>query len=462
METIKAGKIAEVTAGELLWGDPEGDVSGISIDTRTLTSGMAFFAIKGERVDGHDYLEAALGAGCTALVVERENALAKEISRPTGTSLIKVEDTERALQDLAAWYLSLFDVHKIGITGSTGKTTTKEMLFHILSEKYKTVCNQGNFNNLIGLPLSVFQVDSATEAAVFEMGMDRLGEIHRLAEIVRPDAAIITNIGVSHLERLGSRENILKAKTEICDFMNWENTLIINEDNDLLSGHCFGGKHNTVTVGQGEKAEVQISGLKDMGERGIEFRVRRGEESRMFRMGSPGLHNSINAALAVATAQVFGISMEEAASGLSKLSATDKRLHIKELSGIKIIDDTYNASPDSMIAALDVLSSIKNTRKMAILGDMFELGEKEEEYHRQIGEYASKKGIHVVLSVGKNAELITLAAKEGGIQAFHFSNKEMLKSVLPQWVRKGDAILIKGSRGMAMDEIVKHLEDINE
>lgn len=462
METIKAGKLAEVTAGQLLWGDPEGDITGISIDSRTLSPGMAFFALKGERADGHDFLMEACKAGCTALVVEREDALAREERHLFRTSLIKVEDTEKALQDLAAWYLSLFDVHKVGITGSTGKTTTKEMLYHILSEKYKTVCNQGNFNNLIGLPLSVFQVDSTTEAAVFEMGMDRLGEIHQLAEIVRPDAAIITNIGVSHLERLGSRENILRAKTEICDFMIKENTLIINEDNDLLSGHCFSGEHSIVTVGQGSKADVRISELKDMGEKGIEFCLHRGNENRVFHIGSPGLHNSINAALAVATALIFGLSMEEAASGLSKLTATDKRLHIKELRGIKIIDDTYNASPDSMKAALDVLSSVKSTRKMAIMGDMFELGEKEEEYHRQIGEYASKKGIHVVLSVGKNAELISLAAKEGGIQAFHFSNKEMLKSVLPQWVRKGDAILVKGSRGMAMDEIVKHLEDMNE
>jgi UDP-N-acetylmuramoyl-tripeptide--D-alanyl-D-alanine ligase len=336
------------------------------------------------------------------------------------------------------------------------------MLFHILSEKYKTVCNRGNYNNLIGLPLSVFQVDSTTEAAVFEMGMDRLGEIHRLAEIVRPDVAIITNIGISHLERLGSRENILKAKAEICDFMESENTLIINADNDLLSEFRFDQRHRVFRVGQKVGLELKLSGLQNLGEKGIKFHLQRGKDGGDFCISSPGIHNGMNAALAIAAALCLDVSLDQAASGLTKLTAADKRLHIREAPGIKIIDDTYNASPDSMKAALDVLATIKGTRRIAILGDMFELGEGEEEYHRQIGEYASNKGINVVLSVGKNAEHISRAAKEGGMQAFHFDNKDMLKSVLPQWVRKGDAILIKGSRGMAMDEIVKHLEETRE
>jgi UDP-N-acetylmuramoyl-tripeptide--D-alanyl-D-alanine ligase len=462
MEKIKAAKIAEVTGGTLLWGDPETEITGISIDSRTITEGMAFFALKGERADGHDFLADAIRAGCAALVVEREDALSSDTVYTSATVRIKVKDAEQALQDLAAYYLSLFDIRKIGITGSTGKTTTKDMLFHILSEKYKTVRNQGNFNNLIGLPLSVFQVDRTTEAVVFEMGMDRLGEIHRLAEIVRPHTAVITNIGISHLEKLGSRENILKAKMEICDFMEEGNTLIMNGDDRMLSALRPCGAHSVFTVGLGENAELRISNLKDLGEKGIEFHLNSGEKGQKFHIGIPGLHNSMNAALAVAAALGMGVDMEQAASGLTKLAAADKRLNILQFHGIKIIDDSYNASPDSMKAALDVLASIKSTRKIAILGDMFELGEEEEKYHRQIGKYASQKGINVVLSVGKNAEHISIAAKEGGMQAFHFDNKDMLKSVLPQWIRKGDAILIKGSRGMAMDEIVRHLEETKE
>ncbi len=464
MEKMKASKIAEVTGGSLPWGaygNGEAEVTGISIDSRELEPGMAFFALKGERVDGHDFLREALDAGCTVLIVERDDVLPFE-PRFVSVELIKVESTEKALQDLAAWYLSRFHVIKVGITGSTGKTTTKEMLFHMLSERYKTVRNLGNYNNLIGLPLSVFQVDCTTEAAVFEMGMDRLGEIHRLAEIVRPHAAVITNVGISHLERLGSRENILRAKAEISDFMGEEDTLIINADNDLISGHSFDGGYRILTVGEGTEAELRISEISDGGEKGIEFNLQKGEKKGSFRVGSPGIHNAMNGALAVAAALCFDVSMEQAAEGLAKMTATDKRLHISEAHGIKIIDDTYNASPDSMKAALNVLASVKGGRKIAILGDMFELGEMEEEYHRQIGEYASHKGINVVLSVGKNAEHISAAAKDGGIQAFHFPGRDMLKSVLPQWIRKGDVILVKGSRGMAMDEIVKHLEEIKE
>lgn len=462
MERIKAAEIAEATGGEIIWGNPEAEVTGISIDSRTIDEGMAFFALKGERADGHDFLEDAIEAGCAALVVERGDNLPSNTACTSTSPLIKVKDTERALQDLAAYYLSLFNLRKIAITGSTGKTTTKEMLFHILSEKYKTVCNQGNYNNLIGLPLSVFQVDSSTEAAVFEMGMDRLGEIHRLAEIVRPQVAVITNIGISHLEKLESRENILKAKMEVCDFMGENDTLVINGDDPMLSQLQTGGVYNVFKVGTKANEELRISNLKDLGDRGIEFHLHSKKKNEKYRIGIPGLHNSLNAALAVAAGLSVGVDMEQAASGLAKVAAADKRLNILQIRGIKIIDDSYNASPDSMKAALDVLASVKGNRKIAIMGDMFELGKDEEKYHRQIGKYASQKGINVVLSVGKNAEHISFAAKEGGIQAFHFDNKDMLKSVLSQWIRKGDVILIKGSRGMAMDEIVKHLEETKE
>lgn len=443
-----------------MWGDSDRSAADVTIDSRAVIAGSIFFALKGERADGHDFLEDAIRAGSTVLIVQRDDGLPQKSEHEGQLSVIIVKDTEIALQDLAAWYLSQFDVLKVGITGSTGKTTTKEMLTNILSEKYVTISNEGNYNNLIGLPLSAFKVDSATEAAVFEMGMDRLGEIHRLADIVRPDAAVITNIGMSHLERLGSRQNILTAKTEICDFMGVGNTLIINGDNDLLDGFAAPGGCKTLTVGYGETADIQITGSKDLGEKGMEFSLKKDQETGKFSVGCPGAHNVMNGSLAVAVSLNLGMDMEQAAKGLKKYTAADMRLHIVSSRGIKIIDDSYNASPDSMKAALDVLASIKGTRRIAILGDMFELGEEEKDLHRRVGEYASQKSINVILSVGKNAEQISLAAKEGGITAFHFNNKEMLKSVLPQWVRKGDVILVKGSRGMEMDEIAKHLEGI--
>ncbi len=462
MEKIKAEEIVKATGGKLLKGDPQTAVTGISIDTRTLSEGMAFFALKGEKTDGHAFLNDAARAGSAALIIEKEDILLSDFSCPDSTAIIKVDNTEQALQELAAWYLSLFDIRKIGITGSTGKTSTKEMLFYILSEKYKTIRNQGNYNNLIGLPLSVFQVDKNTEAAIFEMGMDRLGEIHRLAEIVRPNAAIITNIGVSHLERLGSRENILKAKTEICDFFKKDNTLIVNGDDDLLSKNHSNGNYNFISVGKKEGSELRIAELKDLSEKGIEFCLITGNKRVKYCINSPGVHNSTNGALAVAAALLFDVSMEQAALGLARFFSSDKRLNIISGNGIKIIDDTYNASPDSMKAALEVLSSAAGIRKIAILGDMFELGDEEEEFHRSIGEYASQKGINVLLSVGKNAKQISLGAQGGKVKTSHFENKDMLIAALPQWIIEGDTILVKGSRGMEMDEIVKYLKDTGE
>jgi len=462
VEKIKAEEIVKATGGKLLKGDPQTAVTGISIDTRTLSEGMAFFALKGEKTDGHAFLNDAARAGSAALIIEKEDILLSDFSCPDSTAIIKVDNTEQALQELAAWYLSLFDIRKIGITGSTGKTSTKEMLFYILSEKYKTIRNQGNYNNLIGLPLSVFQVDKNTEAAIFEMGMDRLGEIHRLAEIVRPNAAIITNIGVSHLERLGSRENILKAKTEICDFFKKDNTLIVNGDDDLLSKNHSNGNYNFISVGKKEGSELRIAELKDLSEKGIEFCLITGNKRVKYCINSPGVHNSTNGALAVAAALLFDVSMEQAALGLARFFSSDKRLNIISGNGIKIIDDTYNASPDSMKAALEVLSSAAGIRKIAILGDMFELGDEEEEFHRSIGEYASQKGINVLLSVGKNAKQISLGAQGGKVKTSHFENKDMLIAALPQWIIEGDTILVKGSRGMEMDEIVKYLKDTGE
>jgi len=308
----------------------------------------------------------------------------------------------------------------------------------------------------------VFQVDKNTEAAIFEMGMDRLGEIHRLAEIVRPNAAIITNIGVSHLERLGSRENILKAKTEICDFFKKDNTLIVNGDDDLLSKNHSNGNYNFISVGKKEGSELRIAELKDLSEKGIEFCLITGNKRVKYCINSPGVHNSTNGALAVAAALLFDVSMEQAALGLARFFSSDKRLNIISGNGIKIIDDTYNASPDSMKAALEVLSSAAGIRKIAILGDMFELGDEEEEFHRSIGEYASQKGINVLLSVGKNAKQISLGAQGGKVKTSHFENKDMLIAALPQWIIEGDTILVKGSRGMEMDEIVKYLKDTGE
>ncbi len=461
MKKFRAIDVVNATGGELVLGMEEGLISQVSIDSREIKAGGLFFALKGERVDGHDFIGEAIEKGSSAIVFSKDIDLSFTEEGTSSVALIKVKDTERALQELAAWYLSQFNLHRIGVTGSTGKTTNKEMLFRILSEKYRVVCNKGNYNNLIGLPLSIFQVDQETEVSIFEMGMDRLGEIDRLAEIVKPHLAIITNIGYSHLSRLGSRDNILKAKMEICKHLNRGDSLIINSDSELLSDFRGKGAYKVVTVGSGEDVDFRISQVKDMGERGVAFKLKsKGDYRGNFTINVPGIHNCHNAGLAVAAASCLGLDMDTASKGLKKFVGTDKRLNIIKLGGIKIIDDSYNASPDSMEAAIGVLASTKGLRKIGIFGDMFELGCQEEKYHRQVGEYAFQKGIDVIISVGKNAKHISMAAREKGANAFHFTDKDMLISVLTQWIRQGDVILIKGSRGMAMDEIVKQLEKL--
>ena len=457
MKKIRIKEIVKAVKGDCPCGDPDIFVSGVSTDSRTAGSGMIFFALTGERFDGHYFLENAIEAGCSAVAVSKISGAFIAHAANKGVAVITVDDTLKALQDLAAYYISLFDIYKIGVTGSTGKTTTKEMLYWILSEKYKTVRNIGNFNNQIGLPLTIFSIDETTEAAVFEMGMDRPGEIHRLVEIVRPNAGVITNIGLSHIKHLGSRENILKAKLEIADFFTKENKLVVNCDNDMLSNAQYQGKYTLIKAGFSDEADYRISGIRDSGENGIGFKLISESESCEIQISTPGVHNASNAALAAAAAGCAGIDMKTSVKGLAKLSYTDKRLHIEERNGIKIIDDTYNASPDSMRAAINVLVSVQGGRKIAILGDMFELGEKEEEYHFEIGEYSSLAGVDVVISVGKNARQISMGARSKGTKAIHFETKDLLSGVLAQWIRTGDTVLVKGSRGMAMDEIVKQL-----
>lgn len=458
MRDMKAREIAQATLGECIEGDPNTSINGISTDTRTLHRGMIFVALEGERYDGHNFLNEAIQAGCKALMISKETGSITTLAASRGIAVIKVPDTQVALQDLAAYYLSQFSLVKIGVTGSTGKTTTKEMLYWILSERYRTVRNAGNFNNLIGLPLSTFEIEEDTEVAIFEMGMDRLGEIHQLANIVKPNLAIITNVGLSHIKHLGSRENIRKAKMEITDFFSEGNTLFINSDNDMLKDGTYTGEYSLVTVGRSDDSAIHILDAVDLGEEGIRFTLESKGQKEAFHLSAPGLHNASNAALAVALAMELGMTMKEAATGLAKLAYTDKRLHIVENQGIKIIDDTYNASPDSMRAAIDVLISVQGSRKLAILGDMFELGSQEGEYHYQVGEYASLTGVDVVISVGKNAKEIDRGARAGGTKAIHFETKELLIGVLAQWIRPGDVVLVKGSRGMAMDEIVKQLD----
>lgn len=466
MRQIKTGEARKAMSGQCITGDADTLVSGVTTDSRKASKGMMFFALPGERFDGHDFLEDAVNRGCSALVVSEkpgEHLLSSAVKKDV--CIIVVENTSIALQELAAYYLGLFNVRRLAVTGSTGKTTTKEMLTCIFKERYSVVSNYGNMNNLIGLPLTTFQVNDDTELAVFEMGMDRPSEIHQLTKIVKPETAIITNIGLSHIKQLKTRENILRAKLEIMDFMETGGVLVINDDDDLLSKiHC--PDHLKIfRVGCDKRADLIISNIDESREGRICFvltptsNIWNGEP-HTFYLNVPGLHNVKNAALAIGAVSCIGIDPADIQKGISCFSSGEGRLHIFKGKGICIIDDTYNASPDSVKAAIQVLNGLKGSRKLAVLGDMLELGDKEREYHFEIGEYASKAGVDVVISVGKNAPFTAQAARAGGIRAIHFETKENLSGVLTQWIRKGDVILVKGSRGMEMEGIVELLKNL--
>lgn len=467
MKRLTIENITKAVKGELLLGDPKDEIIGVSTDSRKVLEGEVFFPLIGEQHDAHDFIPQALERGCRTVILSRKPdekmILYKNLTQGRTLNLILVNDTTKALQDLAVYYLSLFSIKKIGVTGSTGKTTTKEMLYWIFSEKYKTARNVGNLNNHIGLPLTVLSLPEDTEAGIFEMGMSELGEIDLLAELVRPDIGIITNIGISHIENLGSRENIRKAKLEITNYFTSDGILIVNEDNNLLSREDVKGEYQIITTGETGRSNFIISNISDFGEEGVEFTIEHNKEMKTFRLNVPGRHNAYNGALAVAAAVSCGITMEEAAKGLLKLEITDKRLNIKGKNGMKIIDDTYNASPDSMKAAIDVLTATRGFRKIAILADMFELGENSDAFHAEVGRYAAECSVDILVAVGDQAKHIAQAAKEilGENKVHYYETKELLINDIGSMISSGDVILLKGSRGMAMDQVVKKIMEMN-
>ncbi|MCR5481831.1 MAG: UDP-N-acetylmuramoyl-tripeptide--D-alanyl-D-alanine ligase [Clostridia bacterium] len=461
MKKISIAQIENAAGARLLCGRKEKLIGNICTDSREAKEGDIFFALIGENRDAHKYAEGALQNGCTSFVMSDEAAAAALIEKAPDVDILMTQDTTRALQLLAKWYIGTFDGLKvIGVTGSNGKTSTKDMLYYICSEKYKTVCNRGNLNNHIGMPLTILSMDEGTEVAVLEMGMSAFGEIHTLVDIARPQIGLITNIGISHMEYLGSREGILKAKMEITDFFDENCVLIVNGGNDLLTPENTKGNYKLISVGEKGKQDLRISDIDDMGEEGIKFKLEHNLVMQMFELSVPGVHNASNAALAVAAGLELGITLEEAARGLSKMVLTEKRLSIRGKNGYKIIDDTYNASPDSMKSALDVLASTKGIRKVAILGDMYELGKDTQKFHMEVGAYAKEKKTDCLITVGELGKFIAQGAVSAGMKdVLSFETKAALAEKLNELVRPGDVILVKASRGLAMEEIVKKIPE---
>ena len=464
MRPFTVEEIIKAVGGTLVSGEKENIVYRVCTDSRKAEPGDLFFPLKGENNDGHDFLGQVLEAGCRTIVVSDESKIPKQAfaSQPGDADIIVVDDTTAALQALASYYLECLPLKKkIAVTGSVGKTSTRDMLYYAASTSFKTGRNPKNFNNYFGLPLSIMDFEPDTEVAVLEMGMASAGEIETLARIARPDIAVITNIGVSHIENLGSREGILKAKLEVTCCFDEDSALIINADNDMLTTENVKGPYRVITVGTGENCDYRINDVCDFGDKGIEYTLCHEGKDYRIKLPVPGAHNAINASLAVAAAGLMGISPETAIKGFEQAELTEKRLNIKKQGRIKVIDDTYNACPESMKSALNTLMSTdveEGGRRVAVLGDMFELGKESPAAHLEVGRYAVEKKPDLLIAVGKDAEYIAQGAEPlGDGHVLRYETREDLEKEVHKIIRPGDTVLVKASRSMEMEKTVKEI-----
>lgn len=437
--------------GENWIKEPEKEASGVVLDSRLLQENYVFVATKGERVDGHKFIPAVFEKGAIAVICEK---LPKEMTGPC----IQVKDSFQALKDLAEYYRQQLELKVIGVTGSVGKTSTKEFIAGVLSDQYNVWKTQGNFNNEIGLPLTVLQLRQEHEIAVLEMGISDFGEMHRLSKIAKPDICVLTNIGQCHLEFLGDRDGVLKAKTEIFDFMNSEGMIFVNGDDDKLITLKETRGEKLITFGRGMWNDVCGVNEVSKGLLGSVVDVQGKVSIKQLQVFQPGEHMVLNALAAAAVADFMGLTAQEIRRGMNKVQSVSGRSNIIPFSEFVLIDDCYNANPVSMKAALDLLQEADG-RKVAILGDMFELGEEEEKFHFEVGEYSATKA-DVLICVGKLAKKIYEGAfskgKEEGI--FYLERKEEVYQYLEQILKPQDTLLLKASHGMGFADIVSWLQ----
>ena len=450
MLELNLQEIVKATKGALLKEADVKEIKAISTDTRKIEEGTMFIALKGENFNGNNYVLDAFNKGAKIAIVDEVKCDLNELKEDV--ALIKVQNTGRALMDLAKFYREKLGLKVVGITGSAGKTSTKDLVAAVLSDKYKVFKTKGNFNNEIGLPLMILELDSTYDVAILEMGMRGLGQIKELAEIASPDLGIITNIGISHIEILKTRENILKAKMEIATFFDKNNTLVVCGNDDFL-GALPSDEYKIVKTGVGENFEIGAKNIA-LEEISSKFTVYDGEKEEEFSLDMPGEHNLSNLMLGIAIAKELGVSFEEMKRGLKNIEATSMRLELIKKDGFSILNDCYNSSPVAVKSAIDVMKNIEGKRRIAVLGTMRELGHKSEEAHEEIGKYAKENGIEKVLCFGDFSENI----KEGyGEGCTVYENKEELIKDLLNIICEGDIILVKASRSLKFEEITKAL-----
>lgn len=420
-------------------------LADVCTDTRKIQPGSLFVCLRGERFDGHSFASQAAQLGAAALLVDH----------PVDADVpqLVVTDTGKALLQLAGWYRRRFQLPVVGLTGSVGKTTTKEFIALVLGAKYNTLKTQGNLNNEIGVPQMLFRLEDSHTAAVIEMGMNHFGEISRLTRAVAPTVGLITNIGVSHIENLGSRAGILQAKLEILEGMAPDAPLIVNIDNDMLRTVKLGDRPLLTFAIDDQSADFTATDIAEQGST-TTFTVHHSTFTQPVTIPTVGIHNVYNALAAMAVGYVTGVNPAAAAAALANYVPAGMRQNLVQVGGVQVIEDCYNASPDSMRAALQTLGKLPVHRRYAVLGAMLELGDYAKEAHTQVGKMAAENGIDGVLAYGADAAYIVEAAKQAGLEnARWFDTKEALAQSLAQQVQPGDGVLFKGSRGM-------HLEDV--
>ena len=449
MKKLTLKEIAEAVGGKCT---ADAAVSGVCIDSRLAAEGLLYIAIKGENFDGHIFTKSALENGAAAAMISHDV--------DCDGKFIVVDDTRKALIDLAHWFRCTFDIPVVGLTGSVGKTTTKEMTWAVLSEKFNTIKTEGNLNNDIGLPRTLLRLEEDTEAAVIEMGMSNAGEISVLSQTAEPTIAIISNIGVSHMESLGSRENILKAKLEILDGLREGCPLMLNGDDPYLMSAKIEDRPVFYYGIDNPTCNYRAVDIEQHDTDTSFTIVYDGGKTQKIVIPTIGIHNVYNAAAAFGTGMQLGVTPEQAAAGLLKYVPSGMRQRMKTVGGIKFIEDCYNASPDSQRAALKMLSGVKADRKIAVLGDMLELGAISEEAHADAGLLAKKNRIDVLMTYGQNSLATAKSAKECGVPMVKsFLDKKELADALFDELREGDAVLFKASRGMALEDVINNLYD---
>lgn len=454
MKNLTLENITQVCSGTYYGpaGKLQEEVSSIITDSRKADKGCLFVPIVGERVDAHKFIPQVMAAGALATLSER-------VLEQADFPYIVVESSLQAVKDIAEFYLKQLEIPVVGITGSVGKTSTKEVIASVLSQKYRTLKTQGNFNNELGLPLTVFRLRDEDEMAVLEMGISDFGEMTRLARIARPDTCVITNIGTCHLENLGDRDGVLKAKTEIFKFLRPDGHIVLNGDDDKLSTVKEYEGIAPVFFGMSQGCQVYGDEIVSRGLKGMTCTIHMGEDSFKVDIPMPGRHMVYNALAAAAVGRIYGLTDEQIKAGIESLEPISGRFRMIDTEKFLIVDDCYNANPMSMKASLDVLQD-GSGRRVAVLGDMGELGTDEVQLHEGVGEHAGKCDIDVLICTGKLCKSMAEKAIQTNpnLKVVYEPDRESLLEHLEGYVQQGDTILVKASHFMKFEEVVEKLQ----